>query len=106
MQARPDTPAPASMPPSMRAILRLSTAIPARRDAAPAAAPVGSDDGDARDSDAGDLDARNEAKGSRPSTRSAARILAAALAAASASACMVGPDFQGATPPPVSRYTR
>ncbi|KMO31022.1 histidine kinase [Methylobacterium variabile] len=32
-------------------------------------------------------------------------MLAAALAAASASACMVGPDFQGATPP-VARYTR
>ncbi|NGM38498.1 efflux transporter outer membrane subunit [Methylobacterium sp. DB0501] len=42
----------------------------------------------------------------RPTASTAARILAAALAAASASACMVGPDFQGATPPPVTRYTK
>ncbi|WP_308220153.1 efflux transporter outer membrane subunit [Methylobacterium crusticola] len=47
---------------------------------------------------------RAAALAARP--RAAVRALAAALLLASVSACMVGPDFRGAAPPPVGRYTR
>ena len=111
MQPGSDTPAPAdaSMPHTVRALLRLAPMTAAAVAAAPAAA---RDDAPIRVSVA--VDDRAAGPGPdgapdpavRPAARTAARILAAALAASAASACMVGPDFQGATPPPVTGYTR
>ncbi|MBZ6411244.1 MULTISPECIES: efflux transporter outer membrane subunit [Methylobacterium] len=111
MQPGSDTPAPAdaSMPHTVRALLRLAPMPAAAVAAAPAAA---RDDAPIRVSVAADDRAAGPGPDGapdpavRPAARTAARILAAALAASAASACMVGPDFQGATPPPVTGYTR